>query len=167
MSEAPETVQIDPIESLTSGWDVRVDSNFEKLANMIRTFVFLLETQGNTGTPSVVRIQAKDIAGDDLIPTAQDPPFLRIRVCDGAGGYVQLPNATIGTFNFGTLVEDQDAGGTPNTDIVATPGFDSGIPTWEFEITNATAETFTVRVGPPPFSASSASYLGSQEITHA
>jgi len=117
---------------------------------MVKTpgYVISLETQGDTGSASRIHVQA--IGGTD---------YLRVRVCDD-GDYDAVTNASIAAAGNTTLVETITAG----EDLVFQSHTDG---LFEIDLTDATAETVTVRIGPAPMHPINADYSAELDVTHA
>lgn len=107
-----------------------------------------IETQGDTGSPSRIHIQATN---------ATD--YLRVRVCDD-GDFDNATNATIAAAGNTTLVETM----TTSKDLVFKSHTDGQ---FEIDLTDATAETVTLRIGPAPLSPRMAQYTATLDVTHA
>lgn len=116
---------------------------------------FSIHAQGDTSTPSVVRIRKQDPRGNDLTSTG----VLRVRVCDQAG-WTDATDATIAVTGDTTIAQTVTAG----TDLVL---LSSTAGLWEIALTNATAQTVTLRIGPALLGGDDADYSPHLDVTHA
>lgn len=107
-----------------------------------------IETQGDTGSPSTISISG-----------AAEVDFLRVRVAD-EDGFADATNATIAAGTNTTAVETI----TATKDLILKSHTDG---TFKVDLTNATAETVTLRVGPAPLSPRKANYTNTLDVTHA
>ena len=119
-------------------------------------YTIALQTQGDTGSPSTVIIELRDAQGDRIARA----DVLRVRVCD-ADGYAPATNATIApAAGSDTITVETLAAGT---DLVLQSD-EAG--TFTITLTNATAETMTLRLGPPPVTTRRATYDATLNVTH-
>ncbi len=116
---------------------------------------FAITVQGDTGTPSTVTITLKDAQGQ-TIPEADR---LRVRVCD-QDGETDATNATIAAGTNTTAIKSH----TANKDIDF-KSHTNGVFT--ITLTNATAETVTLRIGMAELSGRRAEYKTTQDVAHA
>lgn len=112
------------------------------------SYTLSIETQGTTSGAS--RIHIDGAGGVD---------YLRVRVCDSAA-YANATNATIAAAGSSSLVETL----TANKDLVFKSDANGR---FEFDLTDATAETVTLRIGPATLSARRADYRATLDVTHA
>ncbi len=125
-----------------------VDRRAESLFNADVAYTMTINTQGDTGSASRIHIEG-----------AGATDYLRVRVCDSAG-YANATNATIAAAGSSSLVETL----TASKDLVFKSD-SSGLV--ELDLTDATAETVTLRIGPAPMSARRADYTPTLNVTHA
>lgn len=146
------------------GIDEIIDRRFEAIfkegvdasvSGALARYTLTIATLGSTATPSVVFIGSYDLNG--LPMSGVD--YLRVRVGD-AGGYGVAANATISP-GTNTTAEDVFTAGK---DMVFRSHTDGG---FNVVVSNAIAETVTLRVGPAPLSSKRADYTAQIDITHA
>ena len=109
-----------------------------------------IETQGSTGGASTLTFTRRGKA---------EAFFVRVRVCDNAG-YADATNATIAAGTNTTVVETV----TATKDLIFKSHTDGVV---RVDITDGTAETVTVRMGPAPLTPLECSYESTQQLTHA
>jgi len=110
--------------------------------------------QGSHSTPSQIRIQLEDAKGTPVSETA----FLRVRICN-QDGYSNATNATIAVAG-GTSAVDVKTG---SKDMILKSN-STGL--FELTLTDGTAETVTLRIGPAEFSPHFGNHHNSLNITH-
>lgn len=119
-------------------------------------YTIALQTQGDTGSPSTIVIELRDAQGDRIAQA----DALRVRVCD-EHAYSPATNATIApdagsdTTTLETLAADADL--VLQSDAAGA---------FTITLTNATAETVTLRLGPPPVGGRRAAYDATLNVTH-
>jgi hypothetical protein len=118
-------------------------------------YVIALTTQGTTSGASTVTITLVDSAGQRIKIT----DYLRVRVCN-SGAYANATNATIAAGTNTTAVETM----TSNKDLVLKSHTDG---TYKVTLTDASAETVTLRIGPPTLSGRRGDYTATLNVTHA
>lgn len=133
-----------------SDWNINVGIS----KAVLRTVAVSIQTQGNTGTPSVIDIQLEDAVGAPLSETF----YCRVRVANGAG-YTNATNATFVT-TTGTLVETY----TATKDLVIKSNASGLI---RITVTDAVAETFLVLLGAPSLLGTVVNLNNSQSVVHA
>lgn len=134
--------------------DRRFDLAMMDATQFVR-FTSAITTQGDTGTPSVVTFTRRDLAGNIITGAFR----LRVRVVDN-GDYDAVTNAAIAAGTNATLIETLTAG----EDLVFLSHTDG---TLNVQLTDATAETVQLLIGPPPLLSERADYNVSQTVTHA
>jgi hypothetical protein len=138
-------------------WDADVNLNFDKVATFFRSVAMSIAVQGSTGAPSTVEAQLQDTRAAPVdVPKVA---FMRFRVTD-SGSYANATNATIAPTGGTTTVETV----TATKDLILQSDA-AGL--FEIEITDATVETFTLRIGPAPLQPESCDYDNSQDVAHA
>ncbi len=125
------------------------------LADALPTYALAITAQGSTSTPSTITITRKDLQGNTLAGTA----FLRVRVCD-SGAFANAANATIAAGTGTAAVETLTAG----KDLVLQSASDGS---WQITLTDVTAETMTLRIGPATLSAERGDWTPTLDVTHA
>jgi hypothetical protein len=118
-------------------------------------YVLSLTTQGTTSGASTVTITLVDAAGQQIKTT----DYLRVRICN-SGAYATATNATIAAGANTTAVETM----TSNKDLVLKSHTDG---TFTVTLTDASAETVTLRIGPPTLSGRRGDYTATLNVTHA
>jgi hypothetical protein len=114
-----------------------------------------IETQGDTGTPSVVLMQLRDEGGNAI----RQVNYLRVRVCDVAG-YQAATNATIAPGTNTTEAEEVTAG----KELILQSHTDGS---FRIDLTNGTAETVMLRIGEAPLTHPRADCGTTLDVTHA
>lgn len=142
----------------TQEWVAAQVPNLSTIEDELVKFTWAIAVQGNTATPTQITITIKDHAGNLL--ASSDARYFRIRVCD-SGGYADATNATIDAGSGTTVVESI----TADKDLVVNADFMTG--TIKILLTNATAETVTLRIGPAPLSGRAGNYSSTLNVTHA
>jgi hypothetical protein len=127
----------------------------DALADGLVTYALNAATQGSTSSPSTITIEARDAQGN---PIGQ-VDYLRVRVCD-EDGYSDATNATLAAGANTTVVQTV----TTDKDLILKSHTDG---TFELDLTNATAETVTLRIGPAALSSRRAEYTPTLDVTHA
>ena len=125
------------------------------LADALTTYSLVLTTAGDTTTPSTVTIQRRNLRGQATAPS----DYLRVRVCD-SGGYANATNATIAAGANTTVVESPTAG----KDVILQGHTDGS---FTLDVTDAVAETVTLRIGPASVGAARGDYRPTLNVTHA
>lgn len=120
------------------------------------SFSYTIATQGDTGAASSVQIYMVDLFGNNITGTTGE--VLRVRVCNSAG-WTDSTNATIAAGANTTAVSTLSS----NKDYLFTKQADF----WTITLTDATAETVTLRVGHPTISGYPGDYSATQNVTHA
>jgi hypothetical protein len=144
------------VTPLQENWDASLEAAVNSLKAALRTFNMSIKVHGSHTTPSQVAIQLQNAVGDDL----NEQIYVRIRVTDAAGSlYLDAAYATLGIVT-GTLAETTTAG----KDLTIQSN-SSGLIV--VQITDTTAETFTVLLGPPSMCAPFANFNNSLAVTHA
>lgn len=146
--------------SITPGqpnWDADVNLNFDKVATFFRSVALSIAFQGSTVAPSLIDAQLQDTRATpvDVAKVA----FMRFRVTDLAS-YANATNALLAATGGTTVVETI----TASKDLVMQSDA-AGL--FELEITDGTAETFTLRIAPATIQPESGDYDNSQDVTHA
>jgi hypothetical protein len=118
------------------------------------TYQMAITAQGGTSTPTAVTIAMRDFRGNPVAVT----DYLRVRVCNN-GGYTNATNASITAGSNTTVVETIVAG----KDLVLKSHTDG---VFVVSLTDGAAETVTLRIGPPTFSARRADYSPTLNISH-
>lgn len=121
-----------------------------------------ITTQGTTAAASTVEARldpAGRLAGQYGRATTQTA--LRVRVCNN-GTYTVATNASLAVAGSCTVVETHTA--NKDLTILATTAAPSLVL---FTVTDATAETVTVRLGPPVVGGKAADYGQALQVTHA
>lgn len=122
-----------------------------------RQYKISVSTQGDTGTPSVVDIQAVDASGNNLAGAHK----VRVRVCND-GVFVDSTNATIAaTAGGGASVVDTEQA---TKDLVFLSDANGRV---RIDLTDAQAETVTLRLGPAPVGGVNANYEAELDVEHA
>lgn len=120
------------------------------------TVSMTIETQGDTGTASEVRIRLMQ-HGNQL----DDQAAIRVWVCND-GTFTNSTNATIAPVtNKGTTITTH----TSNKDLTIVSDDDLPGEVW-VAVTDATAETVTLRIGPGATSSVAADYTVILDVTH-
>jgi|GEM_PF-1651940 len=148
-----------PDETGTVATEAYVDAAVPDLGAVteeILTFEFETTTQGDTSTPSTITITCKDLDGNVLSGARN----LRVRICN-ASGYTNATNATIDANASNTLLESI----TADKDLVIRSSGMTGL--WYIDLTDATAETVRLRIGPPPVSGQPGDYRTFHDVAHA
>lgn len=127
----------------------------DAIQDVLATYTFAITVQGNTGSPSTVTITLKDLAGNAIAATN----FVRVRVCN-SGAYANATNATIAAGTNTTAVETH----TANKDLTLQSHTDG---VFTITLTDASAETVTLRIGAAPMSARRGDFTTTQNVTHA
>jgi hypothetical protein len=148
------TVDITPGQP---NWDADVNLNFDKLETFFRSVALSISFQGSTGAPSLVDAQLQNSRATP--GNVAKVAFMRFRVTD-SGSYANATNALLAAVGGTTIVETL----TASKDLVMQSDA-AGL--FELEITDGTAETFTLRIGPAPLQPESCDYDNSQDVTHA
>lgn len=157
-------IKLAEVVLLAGGIDEILDRRFEAIfkdgadasvSGALASYTLMATTSGSTAIPSVVFIRSYDLI--DLPLSGVD--YLRVRVCD-AGSYGIAANATI-TPGTNTTAEDVFLAGK---DMALRSHTDGG---FNVVVSNAIAETVTLRVGPAPLSSKRADYTAQIDITHA
>ena len=138
-------------------WDVDINLNFDKIETFFRSVALSIAVQGSTGAPSTVEAQLQDTRGVPV--NVAKVAFMRFRVTD-SGSYANATNALLAATGGTTIVETI----TASKDLVMQSDA-AGL--FELEITDGTAETFTVRIAPATIQPESGDYDNSQDVTHA
>ncbi len=125
------------------------------LAGELLTWSISIDTQGDTSTASRIHIQLQDINGNDVARQH----LLGVLICD-QDGYDNATNATIAVAGGTTLARAFTAG----KDVMLQSDANGLI---EIDLTDATAETVTLRIGPAPVGAERGDYTATQDVTHA
>lgn len=138
-----------------SAWDAALQANIAALRGALRTLAMSIFFQGSTSSPSQIKIQLEDSDGS---PLAQQF-YLRVRVCNN-GTLVNSTNATIAASGGTTLAETHTAG----KDLTF---LSSAAGLIEFTVTDATAETVTIRPAPAVIQPVYANHNNSLQLAHA
>lgn len=126
-----------------------VDRRPESLMRAEVAYTLSINTQGDTGSASRIHIQGKG-----------STDFLRVRVCND-GAYADSTNATIAAAGNTSSVETHTS-----TKDLTLQSHTNGL--FEIDLTNGTAETVTLRIGPPLLTPSAkADYSATLDVTHA
>lgn len=152
---AEVTVSAGPVIAYDAIVDRRGDQLITNLVGELVHYDLTLTTQGDTGSPSRVQAQLDDLQGNAVA----EADFLRVRVCDD-GAYGDATNATIAAAGSTTVAETV----TSSKDLVFKS---SGAGLFEIDLTNATAETVTLRLGPAPLGSRRADYSPTLDVAHA
>jgi hypothetical protein len=124
-------------------------------ALQLAAYAGAITVQGTTSSPSTVTFTLKDSLGNTIAGTN----IVRVRVCNQAG-YSDSTNATfspgVNTTTLETITATKDLILQSHTDGVYT-----------VSLTNAVAESVTLRTGPPPLSGSRADHTATLDVTHA
>jgi len=150
-----ELLSLLDVVSQQAAWEATVDTNFDTIMAFIKTFVMSIATQGTTSTPSAVEIQMEDANGTAVA----EQVAVTVRVSN-SGALVNSTNATIAAGGSTTLVEWITSGkhGVFLSDA-------AGLV--ELSLTDATAETVTLNIGPAPVKPVFGNYHNSLNVTHA
>ena len=150
---------------LTAGQvDAIIDRRFEtvlrhgvdpQVAASFVSYHLTIATQGSTGSPSTVTVQLQDLHHNSISET----DYLRVRVCDEAG-YTPATNATIAPTASSTTVQTL----TTDKDLILRSDT-AGLFT--IDVTNATAETVTLRIGAATLSSRRGDHGNTLNVTHA
>lgn len=143
------------INAKQAGWDATVQTNFERLAELLRFFDPSISVQGGIATPSTIHIQLKDGNGNNL----SEQVYCRIKVCNN-GTYNNSTNATIATTGGSTTLLNYTAG----KDILVRSD-SSGLI--ELTLTDGVAETVVLRMGPSEVTPTFANYHKTLDVAHA
>jgi hypothetical protein len=161
----PETRQVDLLAGLTAGWEARVDNNFRRIAESIKTCKFTLITQGTIAAPSRVKIELVALDGAVLSASAAKAVYLRVRICNLDDGWLLHPTAFISSFHVGGGSEIEDmAPGTPDRDLIVKAGATGVV---EFNVTLGIAGFFTVRTGPSTVGGTILNHHATRVVQHA
>ena len=114
-----------------------------------------ISSQGDTGTASEVTITLEDSGGNALAVV----DYLRVRVIED-DGYADSANATIAAGTNTTVVETM----TATKDLVLKSHTDG---TFKVDLTDASAETVSLAIGPAPIRGRRADYTTIIDVTHA
>lgn len=117
-------------------------------------YVVTLTEQGTVSSPSEVTIACVSATGE---PLASGTP-LRVRICD-EGEWTPATEATIAATGSTTVIETLTTG----KDLVMLPGPAGNV---EVQITDATAETVTLRLGSPSVGGLGADVSAALDVTH-
>ena len=120
------------------------------------TYAMAIATQGSTASPTTVTITLGDLYSNAI--NASD--YLRLRVCD-AGGYTDATNATVSPTPASNTTTVQTITSGKDLVLASDP---AGVFT--VDVTDATAETVTLRLGPAPLSARRGDTTPTLDITH-
>lgn len=121
------------------------------------TVSMTIETQGDTGTASQVRIRLMQHGNQH-----DDQVAVRVWLCN-EGAFANSTNATLAPItNKGTTLTTH----TANKDLTIRSDDDLPGEVW-VTVTDATAETVTLRVGPGATSCLAADYTVTLDVTHA
>lgn len=145
-------VDIDPGQQ---GWDATIQNIIDRLESFFHSFDMSIKVQGSTGSPSDIEIQLADQKGANVSKKFQ----LRVKVTDD-GGDADATNATIAVFGSSVVITTHTASKELTIESDAT-----GL--MEIRATNGTAETFTLRIGPPAIQPLAGFYDQSLDVTHA
>lgn len=138
-------------------WDADINLNYDKIETFFRSVALSIAVQGSTGAPSTVEAQLQDTRA---IPVdVAKVAFMRFRVTD-LDSYPVATTATIAPTGGTTTVETI----TALKDLVLQSDA-AGL--FEIQITDAVAETFTLRLGPATIQPESGDYDNSQDVAHA
>lgn len=141
--------------AITSITDLRPEALFLAADDLVR-YALAISSQGSTAGPSTVTITLRDRHGTT---NAASTHYLRVRVCDSAG-FANATNATIAAGANTTAVETHSAG----KDLTFKSHTDGVIT---ITLTDATAETVTLRIGAPSVGGRRGDYTTSLNVTHA
>jgi len=125
-----------------------IDRRVDLLACQSAQLIPFIQTQGSIASASRIHIQG-----------TFGTHYLRVRACN-SGGYANATNATIAAAGATTLAETLTAG----KDLVfksSTTGL------FEIDLTDATAETVTLRTGPATLGGPPADHTATLNVTHA
>lgn len=147
------TVDITPGQP---NWDADVNLSFDKIETFFRSVALSIAFQGSTVAPSLIDAQLQDTRAAPV--NVAKVAFMRFRVTD-VGSYANATNATIAPTGGTTTVETL----TALKDLVLQSDA-AGL--FEIQITDATAETFTLRIAPAAIQPESGDYDNSQDVTH-
>ncbi len=120
------------------------------------TYAMAITTAGSTASPTTVTVTLQDLYANPI----NTPHPLRVRVCD-QDGYTDATNATLAptagssTTTLQTITADKD---------LVLQSDPNGVLT--LDVTNATAQTVTLRLGPAPLSSRCGDYTPTLNITH-
>jgi hypothetical protein len=157
------TPPITEIAANQAGWSAVINANFQAIADVLSTYALTIATQGTTAAASSLEIQRQTARAT---PTDQaGATLLRVRVVDddGAGApdhSADATNATLAVAGGTTLVEAL----TATKDLVVMSDANGRI---ELDLTNATAETVHLVIGPAPLSCPLGDYAPTLAVTHA
>jgi hypothetical protein len=138
-----------------AGWDAAVQTLISAIRGAMRTFAISIFFQGSVSGASSIDIQLEN---SDGTPVSEQVP-VRVRVCNNAG-WSNATNATISSVVTGTTIETH----TASKDLTILSDASGKI---RIQITNGTAETVTIRLGPAIIQPAFANYNNSQQLTHA
>lgn len=125
-----------------------VDRRSAMILDQDAAYTLSIETQGSTGGASRIHIEG-----------AGATDYLRVRVAN-FGAFANATNATIAAAGSSSLVETITAG----KDLVFKSDA-NGL--FEIDLTDATAETVTVQIGPAPLRPRRSNYTATLNVTHA
>lgn len=143
------------VDPKQANWNATINTNNDSIADFIKTIEMVIDTQGDTGTPSDLQLQLQTGEGVDVNEQFQ----LRVRVSDSAA-WANATNATIAAAGSTTLLETFSAG----KDLLLQSDANGLV---EITMTNATAETVTLRIGPSYLSPQLGKYQNTLDIIHA
>jgi hypothetical protein len=138
-----------------AGWDATLQTNFERISEIIKQFDMQISVQGSTASPSTINIQLKDADGNNIAETF----LLRCRICKD-DAFAQSTNANIGITGSTTVYATHTANKEYTFQSTA-----AGLI--QVSLVNSTAETVQLRIGPPTICAPLADYTASLKVTHA
>ncbi len=140
------------VDPFNENWDAALQAAMTSLNGALRSFSMVKTVQGNVGSPSTVRIQLCYANGDPLA----EQVYLRVRVANSAG-YAPATHATLSCASTQETI-------TANKDLVVQTDTAGKV---DISLTDGTAETFTLLIGPPPVGAPFANFNNSISVTHA
>ena len=152
---ANRTITI-PDETGTIATQAHVLTAANAIKALLLTFDPEITVQGDTATPSEITIDVLDAGGNVLTGSK----LFRVRICDSAG-YAVATDAEVSVDTGTTLIESL----TTDKDIVVASDPTTG--KIFLLVTDATAETVTLRIGPAPLGAIQGNYSTTLNITHA
>lgn len=157
------TPAVSEIAANQAGWSATINANTQAILDFLSTYELTVATAGDTTTASRIEIQHQTARAT---PTDKAGAILlRVRVLDddGAGDPDHTADATTATIAVAgstTLIDSV----TATKDLVVQSDADGLI---ELDLTDATAETVHLAIGPAPLAAQLGDYTPSLSITHA
>lgn len=152
---AQQLLNLQDVLANQAAWDAALQANISALRGALRTFAMSISFQGSVSSPSVINIQLENSDGTPLAESV----YVRVRICNN-GVLANSTNATIAVSGATTLAETITSG----KDIVVLSNASGLI---QIAVTDATAETVTLRIGPSLVSPAFANYNNSQQLVHA